>query len=312
MKMVDTGHRSDNVENVVDNNYPGPPVIIQKQVKTVASMYPARLVGKDTNDHGMKICDGVNVVPVGWLGHEQTDVRFRQDAKTTIQVVNNKAACLRGGGFCIQAAVPKGFAVRQGDIMFSAGAAGQVVPGFYVDGKPAMAIPYSKNATQTDTNVDLIAGQIVTDCLIFCETVAGGSSIDVGIGMGAESGYDIDGFVDGELASVAGLIDHLVTWTTGSNNVYLKQAGDTSRGALIATLLYGADAAQHEDGSITEIAYKCDGTCVSIDYTTSSHTIAGRIMVVFGRNPGIMEVGRSEITVDCTSAADDCWVLSTL
>lgn len=309
--MVDTGHRSDNVEDIVDIGKP--PVIIQKQVKTVATMYPGRVVGRDTNDHGMKICDGVNVVPIGWLGHEQTDQRFRQDAVTTIQVVNNKAACLRGGGFCIRAHVPKGFAVRQGDIMFSAAAEGQVVPGFYVDGKPAMAIPYSKNASQVNTNIDLIAAQIVTDCRIFCETVAGSSWIDVGLGMGTESGFDADGFIDGELASVAGMVEHTMTYTTGSNNVYYKQAGNGTLGLLLCNELYGADAAaSSEDGSCDPKQHICDGTCISIDYTTSNHTVAGRIMIVFGRNPGIMEVGRAEETVDCTSAADDVWVLSTL
>jgi hypothetical protein len=297
--MVDTGHRSDNVENIVDIGKPT--VIIQKQVKTVANMYPGRVVGKDTNDHGMKVCDGVDVVPIGWLGHEQTDQRFRGDAMTDIQVVNNKAACLRGGGFCIRAAVPKGFAVRQGDYMFSAAAAGKVVPGAYIDGKPAMAIPFTNTATvQTDTNVDLISGQIVTDVRVFVETTAAGSSIDVGLGMGTESGFDADGFVDGEVCSAAEIVEHINGNATEASNTL---------GALLVVL-----SAKDANTKYIDIARQhiCDGTCVSIDYTTADKTAAGRIFVVFGRNPGIIEVGRAEESVSTASAADDCWVLSTL
>lgn len=309
---ADTGHKA-NVAKCVDTTGDREPFVYQKQVKTVANMYPARLVTKDTYDNAMKICDGVNLVPIGWLGHEQTDEKFQQDALTDIQIVNNKAACLRGGGFCVQAAMPKGFVARQGDTMFSAAAAGKVVPGCYVDGKPAMAVPFSQNATEVNTNIDLISGQVITDCFILVETAVSSGTIDVGIGMGTESGYDADGFVDGELTSVAGLIDHLLTWTTGSNNVYIKQSGDYAGGILINTIKYGADtAASSEDGTIIPIAYKCDGTCVSLCYTTSAHASIGRILFVFGRNPGIIEVGTAEETVDTTSAAANIWVLSKL
>lgn len=296
--MVNTGHRSDNVENIVDIGKP--PVIIQKQVKTVADMYPGRVVGRDTNDHGMKICDGVDVVPIGWLGHEQTDQRFRGDAFTDIQVVNNKASCLRGGGFCIRAAVPKGFSVRQGDVMFSAAAAGKVVPGAYIDGKPAMALPFANTATvETDTNVDLIAKQVVTDCRILVESAISGGDIDVGI-LSSESGGDADGFVDGESTATAQMVEHTNGNATEANNTL---------GALLVVL-----SAKDANNRFIDIArqHVCDGTAKSISYTTADKASTGRIFIVFGRNPGIREVGRAEESVSTTSAADDCWVLSTL
>lgn len=294
---ADTGHKA-NVGKCVDM---GAPFAFQKQVKTVANMYPARVVGLDTYDNAMKIADGVNVVPIGWLGHEQTDEKFRQDGLTDIQVVDNKAACLRGGGFCIQAAMPKGFVARQGDTMFSAAAAGKVVPGCYVDGKPAMAVPFSRNATEVDTNIDLISAQVITNCFILVETAVGSGTIDVGIGMGTESGYDADGFVDGESTATAGLIDH-VNWTATDANHTL--------GILISDTIKSADSSALY--ARLPVAYKCDGTCVSLCYTTSSHTQLGRILFVFGRNPGIVEVGTAEESVDTTSAAKNIWVLSSL
>ena len=48
---ADTGHKA-NVAREVDM---GEPLVFQKQVKTVGSMYPGRLVGKDTYDNAMKV-----------------------------------------------------------------------------------------------------------------------------------------------------------------------------------------------------------------------------------------------------------------
>lgn len=275
-----------------------PEIKIEKNVETVANVYPGRLVAKGTTDYDVKVADGVLAVPVGWALFEHTSDEYQKDLYTTIYTVSDKIMVGRGGNFSIYAWLPKYWSARQGDKMFS-WIGGQVVPGYEIDGQPALAIAFAKAASAADTGIDLAAGMVVSGCRILVETLVGSGWIDVGIGL-AESGYDADGFVDGEATTAAGLISHINYTATDANHTL---------GVLISTTIKSADTtalyARLPDD------YKCDGTCVSIEYTTSDHTQAGRILLIMN-NPGITYVGDAEETVDASSAAKRIWVRNKL
>jgi len=55
--------------------------------------------------------------------------------------------------------------------------------------------------------------------------------------------------------------------------------------------------------------FQCDGTCVSVDYTTSSHTIAGYILVAVD-GPGFFPVARAMEVKAANSSSQDIMVQS--
>lgn len=276
----------------------GEPLIkLEKNVETVAEVYPGRLVAKGTTDYDIKVADGVNAVPVGWALFEQTSPEWRKDAFTTIFAVNDKIKVGRGGDFSIYAWMPKGFVARQGDKMFS-WSNGYVVPGQYVDGFPCIAVPYSKNVSEYDTGVDFATGMLVKNCFILSETNIAASTISVGI-LSSEGGGSATGFlVVQPVGAVAGLITQNLADATQAS-VYA--------GALI-TEVDLKDANSVYFGVLNW--WKCDGTAKSLSYTTSSHVFDGRMLIQMG-NIGITEVGTSEEAKDATAAEARVWVKNT-
>jgi len=61
----------------------------------------------------------------------------------------------------------------------------------------AIKIPFTENTSLTDTGIDIPQYMIVKGANIRVTTAAGSATIDVGLGAGAESGYDADGLIDG-------------------------------------------------------------------------------------------------------------------
>lgn len=76
----------------------GVPLVDQKKIKTVANMYPGRLVTIDTTDNQIKVC-GATDNPIGFLGYEQAGMNFKPDTVDTIYLVNDMAPVLFGGHF---------------------------------------------------------------------------------------------------------------------------------------------------------------------------------------------------------------------
>lgn len=91
----------------------GNPLPAQRKIKTVATMYPGRLVIVDTTDNQIKVC-GAAGAAVGWLGYEQTGVNFRPDTIDTIYKVNDMAGIIFGGNFTVLGSLASGQSVAAG------------------------------------------------------------------------------------------------------------------------------------------------------------------------------------------------------
>jgi hypothetical protein len=103
----------------------GEPLVEELEIKTVATMYPGRLVERDTNDSSVKA--GTAAGPVmGWLGYEQAHKNYRPADKTTIYKVNDEAPVLFGGHFVIIGSLQSGQNVTKGAKLVAA-AAGELL-----------------------------------------------------------------------------------------------------------------------------------------------------------------------------------------
>jgi hypothetical protein len=78
-------------------------------------------------------------------------------------------------------------------------------------------------------------------------------------------------------------------------------AASITRGALL-TEVEIKDATGTPVYYAVPTRYVCDGTTVSVSYTTSSHTIAGYIMLVV-QSPGTRPIGTFPKATDASAAA---------
>lgn len=281
--MVDIGYQTP-IGKITTRGVPR--VIIEKSVETATLVHPGKLLQAGTTDWDVVVADGDTPI-VGWAGYEHTSVNYRKDVFTTIYTVLDKIAVLRGGKFSIYAWLAPGPQANQGDLVFSWGA-GQVVTGAIVKGKMSVRIPFEKNASETDTELDIPAGVVVEDCLIEVTAAVAGSHIDVGI-LAAEAGGDLDGFVDGELTTSTGILNHnMVDATTGLVTVGVLLTEVKIKDATGTPVFYAV--MQHHEG---------DGTAESLAYITSAHAIAGFIWLQVS-GTGVRQVG---VCVDAKSAS---------
>jgi len=90
--MVDTGF----IEATDKIVLAGTPFVVEKEVETVANMYPGRLVKRDTGDNQVEVNTAKNAAPYGWLGYEHSPIEYRPATKDTIYKVNDRAAVVFG------------------------------------------------------------------------------------------------------------------------------------------------------------------------------------------------------------------------
>lgn len=293
--MVDTGYVTPSGRIVVRGS---PMAKIEKTVETATNVYPGRLLIAGTTDHDVAVADGV-AVPIGWAGYE--DSYSKKDAKSTIYAASDKIAVLRGGGFAIMTKMAKGFVAKQGDVMLS-WADGKVVPGAIIRGVPAIKVPFVKNTSAYDTNIDIPGGVIVHDVVVKVATADVSGTIDVGFINAVESG-DEDGLLDGESLAATGFRQHGLVDASDANNTlgaYLQEAAiKTADGTA---LYYRVPVVP---------GYITDGTIKSLCYTTSNHTVAGDLYVLIS-SPGIVPVGRAAYGVSAAAADADIVVESIL
>jgi len=268
-------------------------VVIESKVVTVANVYPGRIVTRDTSDNGVKVADGL-APPVGIAGYEQTNVNYRKDSISTIYAVNDRIGVIRGVGFVAELKMAIGFEAVQGDLMFTY-KDGCVAPGCLINGTPHLRVPFTKKTSLFDTKVDVPSGAIIGLPVIQVVTNAGSSWIDVGMGAGSETGHDADGLCDGVSCVNAGFVAHILADTTDGNRTSgdlledAKLTDATGGGAIYASVI-------HNPGLV------CDGTLVSLDYTTSNHTVAGFIWLPLS-SPGIVPIGRAGKSVSASTTA---------
>lgn len=96
-----------------------PPITTEYNIKTVANMYPGRLVTTDTTDYGIKVVASSGDPAIGWLGYETTALQFKPANISTIYVVGSQASVISGGGFVIYATLMSGESVTKGDLLKS-------------------------------------------------------------------------------------------------------------------------------------------------------------------------------------------------
>lgn len=119
--MVDTGFIEATDKIVLSGN----PITVEKEIKTVATMYPGRLVQRDTTDNQIKVGTDDDSA-YGWLAYEHTPVMYRPANKDTIYVVEDRAAVIVGGEVVIRASLKSGQSVSMGDKL-TGDAAGELV-----------------------------------------------------------------------------------------------------------------------------------------------------------------------------------------
>ena len=91
----------------------GTPIVVEKEVETVANMYPGRLVKRDTGDNQVEVNDTDDNV-YGWLAYEHTAIEYRPANKDTIYKVNDRAAVIVGGEIVIRGLLASGANVTMG------------------------------------------------------------------------------------------------------------------------------------------------------------------------------------------------------
>ena len=167
------------------------------------------------------------------------------------------------------------------------------MPGGY-----GVRIPFVKNASETDTGVDLPEGMIVSDVIVEVTNKVASATIDVGL-LSTEdnNGGDADGFLDAEDCGTAnGFVKHnTVALTSAAATITL---GDYFKEAGIADATAGAGAQTYRVPN-----YHVVGSGqVSVSYTTSnSANLAGNFYMVCAA-PGFQIVGRAEETLAVATA----------
>ena len=264
-------------------------ILIQEEKAEEATIKPGMVVMKGTNDDDVVACDGVTKAPFGVAGYEQSflgaasstsnrpanvDTAYAKDARVPV---------LGGGGFVAMMHLAPGVGTVKGDLLASWGG-GTVVPVVPMPGGYGVRIPFTKNASETDTGVELPEGMIISDVIVEVTKEVDSATINVGL-----LGDDADGFLVGESCAAKGFVKHNTVTsdaaTTLTLGVYLTEAD-----IVDAT---DSDAQTYRVPNYHVVG----GGQVSVSYTTSeSDKLAGNIYVVCAA-PGFQIVGRAEETL---------------
>lgn len=299
--MADSGYVTPTQNIIVRGTSP---LLHRRNIGSATNMYPGRIVVREATDYDIKVGDGI-LPPLGWLGYEDFNETERPATIDTIATVDTEGPVHSGGGFAIRGTLHAGTKADQGDLLAS-WSDGLVIPAILIGGVPAIKIPFSKNATLKDTGIDIPAGAWVGLPQVYVTTHHDSGTIDIGLGAGTEAGHDADGLVDGlSLNTEDG------KWAT--HNLVDATAANITVGALL-------DEVQIKDATGTPVytsiltnhfGHICDGTCVSLDYTTADYAVAGYLYIPV-MSPGVQIVGRAGAAADASSAAVNIFVESVL
>lgn len=295
--MVDSGHIVPTGRLVTKGS---PANVVYRNLGTVTNGYPGRLAVRENTDYDVKVSDGV-LPPLGWIGYEQQATQYQVADITTINVVDTEVPVISGGGFTIYmpSGLAKGTVATQGDCLLS-WAEGKVVPGAIFGGRVAVKVPFSKSTDEVST-ITLPAGVVVRDVFIDVVTNENGGTIDVGT-LEDDSG-DADGFLDGELLTTAGLVQHNIVDATANNN--------TLGALLVETDITTADSPALYLSSGTGYLVPSGGKVLTYTTSNTTATVAGYIYVVV-ESPGVRIVGKSGTTVNAASATAGVFVETSL
>jgi hypothetical protein len=276
-------------------------ILIQEEKAEAATIKPGMVVMKGTNDDDVVACDGVTKAPFGIAGYEQSFLGAASSTSNrpanvdTAYAKNARVPVLGGGGFVAMMHLAPGVGTVKGDLLASWGG-GTVVPVVPMPGGYGVRIPFTKNASETDTGVDLPEGMIISDVIVEVTKEVADATIDVGL-----LGDDADGFLVGESCAAKGFVKHNTVDTAAASLTlgdYFKEAD-----ILDATGSGGAQTYRVPNYHVVG-----DGQ-VSVTYTTSnSANLAGNFYMVCAA-PGFQIVGRAEETLaPVTTTVDEATV----
>lgn len=277
----------------------GTPMIqFEATVEVADNMYPGRLGTKGTTVADVVACSAIQP-PSGWVGYEQTAINFKKDEPTDIYEVGDRVRMLRGNHFIVNGRLAKGCKVID-DQLVANWTAGEVVgPVIPAPGGIFLGIPFTKNATEKSTFLELPAGVVVTPMsFIEVTTAVAGATIDVGL-LSSESGGDTDGFIDGASCAATGIVAINAVDETAANNT-------------LGVLLVEADIKSADSTALYQTVgkwpgYVGDGVAKTIVYQTSDHDVAGTIWLHL-LHPNLRVVGSAQEEVDATAASNDVLV----
>lgn len=296
--MVQSGYQAPVGKIVVMGDAP---IKIERNIGTVANMYPGRLVVREATDYDIKVADGV-LPPLGWLSFEDMNESARPATIDTITVLDTKGIVLKGSGFTVRGKLAAGFTAVQGDLLLS-WADGMVAVGAIINGRVCIKVPFvQKSSAAFDTGIDIPGGATIEECYIQVVTNISSGTIDVGFINAVESG-DEDGLLDGESTATAGFVAHNMLDATSSNltlGAYLRES--ISKDGWTPASYYAIPKAG---------GYLTDGTIKSLEYYTSAHASTGFIYVAIS-SPGVVPVGKAGAAADASSAAANIYVESVL
>ena len=266
----------------------GEPTVDEKvNIETGTNCYPGRIAQRGTTDYDVVGNDGVHE-PVGWIGYEGS--HSRKDLTTTVYASGDTARLYRGGGFVIRAKLAIGTYALKGDVVVN-WSDGCVASGIMLKNQFHLRVPFvnTTGTTLVDTGVDFVAGHVIGLPQIW-SSVYSGASLEVGMGAGAQASFDVDGLVGpSAIALVAGFANHdLAVTTTATQTI----------GALLteAELLDATPVTPVYTVMPLVPGRICNGTLTALDYTPSSHAMAGYIFVPV-TSAGTHVVGMVEQTV---------------
>jgi len=294
--MADSGYITPTQNIIVRGTSP---LLHRRNIGSATNMYPGRIVVREATDYDIKVGDGI-LPPLGWLGYEDFNETERPATIDTIATADTEGPVHAGGGFAIRGTLHAGTKADQGDLLAS-WSDGLVIPAILIGGVPAIKVPFSKNATLKDTGIDFPAGAWVGLPQVYVVTHDDAGTIDIGLGKGTEAGHDADGLVDGlSLNTEDG------KWATH----VLVQTTEVSITAGV--LLDEAHLKDYCHPVLTNnFGHICDGTCVSLDYTTSDKDVAGYFYVPV-MSPGVQIVGKAGASADASAGAASIYVESVL
>ncbi len=268
-------------------------ILIQEEKAEAATIKPGMVVMKGTNDGDVVICDGVSKAPFGVAGFEQSFLGAASSTSNrpanvkTAFATNARVPVLGGGGFVAMMTLAPGVGTVKGDLLASWGG-GTVVPVVPMPGGLGVRIPFVKNASETDTGVDLPEGMIISDVIVEVTKEVAGATIDVGLlSTEGNGGGDADGFLEGESCAALGFVKHKTVDASAANNTLGAYLVESDIKSNDSPALFASVPGIHVVG---------DGQ-VSVSYTTSnSDKLAGNIYIVCAA-PGFQIVGRAEKTL---------------
>ncbi len=264
----------------------------RKENKFVESaIYPANIAVQGSTTNDVIPSDGVKP-PMGYVALEDGPLQFRPDDMRTAFNVNDAVGIISGGGFalfCPSGLAAKTIAAKDDPLLSWSG--GQHIPGFWLAGKLAVKIPFSKNTSETQT-IRLPPGAIVRDVVADVVTAVSGATINVGT-LSTDSG-DADGFLVNESCAVAGIVAH--------NNVDGTAANNTLGDLLVESDIKSADTTSLYYSVPKPYVVPAGGKILT--YSTSDHAITGFILVIL-ESPGVVQMGKAADPADARTAAAD-------